>query len=377
MVFPASRLSRVILIALAFILSTPAAFAQLFPVCSWPFESNGRGLTNVATPDTHATYWIMPFDTASGSMVIHGMYPSARFFNFTSYTETGQVLDSVADSKIAPDTGSTNSFATPGAKPYGAYTLTIGAGTGGSSNRLSAGGTRIAFVVYRLYLPDMGLDNKGGVPLPTISLVASNGTVRELRPCPFADAETSLVNLVALLNLNGFGQAANFLQQILLLANQRGINTGLCNPAQPGPTAVTFAQLPAGGFFPNPQTTYWQTPGLCFQPGKILVIRGKASVFPNTYTGGSVFDPAFDGSIQLRYWSLCNNDNVAPYPVIACQADFETNRGADQFYTYVISNDQAPPAWLPVSATWLPWGGAALPKTLIFRATSEDNSQLS
>jgi hypothetical protein len=35
----------------------------VFPVCSWAFESNGRGITNIATPDTHATYWVMPFDS--------------------------------------------------------------------------------------------------------------------------------------------------------------------------------------------------------------------------------------------------------------------------------------------------------------------------
>ena len=82
--------------------------------------------------------------------------------------------------------------------------------------------------------------------------------------------------------------------------------------------------VPGVNFFPNPQTTYFQTANLCFQPDQILVIRGKALVFPNTYLGGSVFQPTFDDQIQLRYWSMCNNVGVLPYPVVACDADAMT-----------------------------------------------------
>lgn len=38
-----------------------------------------------------------------------------------------------------------------------------------------------------------------------------------------------------------------------------------------------------------------------------------------------------------------------------------------QFYTYVISNDPAPPSWLPATVTWLPWGPTRFPITLILR----------
>jgi hypothetical protein len=183
--------------------------------------------------------------------------------------------------------------------------------------------------------------------------------------------------MIISLGINGFTQAANFLQQILSAANQRPPSNASCNPAQPGPTSVTFAPATFGtNLFPNLQTTYLETAPLCFQASKVLVVRGRAPVFPNTYLGGSVFQPAFDGQIQLRYWSMCNNDRVAPYPVIACQGDFETALGSDQFYTYVISNDPAPPAWLPAGATWLPWGSVAVPKNLIFRNINLENSSL-
>ena len=120
-------------------------------------------------------------------------------------------------------------------------------------------------------------------------------------------------------------------------------------------------------FFANPQTRYLETAGLCLQPGRLLVIRGKAAVFPNTYVGGSVFQPAFDGQIQLRYWSMCNNYQTIPNPVVACRADFETSLDRNQFYTYVVSDNETAPSWLPGAVTWLPWGATSFPKSLMFR----------
>ena len=36
---------------------------------------------------------------------------------------------------------------------------------------------------------------------------------------------------------------------------------------------------------------------------------------------------------SMRYWSMCQNDRVIPYPVIGCQADFATLRDQTQSYT--------------------------------------------
>jgi hypothetical protein len=91
--------------------------------------------------------------------------------------------------------------------------------------------------------------------------------------------------------------------------------------------------------------------------------------------GGSAFEPAFDTQIQLRYWSMCNNDRVAPFPAVACQPDVMTKLDADGFYTYVISDDPAPPDWrLPYGATWLPWGVTGIPKNLILRNLLPENN---
>jgi hypothetical protein len=368
---------RALRVTLLFALATPmtAFAAPLLPVCSWPFEVTGRGLTNVATPDTNATYWVMPLDTEHWkTMVIRGKYPEARFFNLTTYAATGAFVDSALDRDIKPDPGSSNPFAVPAAPEPHNYTLTVGAAASGAANAVRLGPGRVTFVAYRVYVPDQGLDRTGRVGLPAVSVVDAAGHERRLQPCPFADTEAALTSLIVLLRANGLNDAASFLQRILQATNQRPLFLGGCAPGQQG-AAVSFAPATLNtDFFPNPVTTYLETPSLCLEASRILVVHGKAPVFPNTYLGGSVFEPAFDTRIQMRYWSMCQNDRVIPYPVIGCQADFATKRDGTEAYTYVVSDDPAPPAWLPADATWLPWGQTDVPKNLIFRVTLPENS---
>jgi hypothetical protein len=183
--------------------------------------------------------------------------------------------------------------------------------------------------------------------------------------------------LILLLRVNGFTDAANFLQGVLMAADQLRFDAGSCTGQQP-PVSLEFAIATLGAdFFPNPQTTYLETSGFCFQPGKAVVVTGRAPVFPDTYSGASVFDPAppfNNASIQLRYWSMCNNNREIPYAVVGCKADFETaiqNTGSQNqpiyTYTYIVSADLAPPDWLPENTNWLPWGATDIAKNLIFR----------
>jgi hypothetical protein len=100
----ANQVTRICLAGLLVTLavSVSHAAAPLLPVCSWPFEVSGQGLTNIATPDTNATYWVMPLDTSNWkAIVIHGTYPQARFFNFNTYTATGSLIGTLYDAQIA------------------------------------------------------------------------------------------------------------------------------------------------------------------------------------------------------------------------------------------------------------------------------------
>jgi hypothetical protein len=369
-------LSRMCLAVFAMVISVPVANAAvpLLSVCSWPVESTGQGILNVATQDTNTTYWFMPIDTIHWrSVVIQANYPNARFFNFATYSANGLLIDTLFDADIVPDPGSSNPFAvtTHSGSQRDSYTVTIGASNAGSSNFLSVGANGLAFLVYRVIVPDQGLDRSGGVGVPTVTLVAHNGSMRRLSSCPFAAAESSLGNMIPILIASGFTEAAQFLQGILDAANQQTSSMVNCIASPLGrQVPVSFGPAPGTDFFPNPPTAYLQTANVCYQPGKIVIVRGKALVYPNTYLGGPVSQPAFDDQVQVRYWSMCNNDGPFPYPVIACQSDFQTRLDQDQFYTYVVSNDPAPPSWLPVDATWLPWGPTNIPITLIFRSIS-------
>jgi hypothetical protein len=192
------------------------AAAPVLPICGWPFEATGTGLTNIATPDTNATYWIMPLDTRRWvTVTIQGRYPQARFFNFTSYTATGAPISTILDADVAPDPGSTNPFATATGSASGDYTIRVGASTAGSTNILNAGGSRLVFIVYRIYAPNFSFDRTGGAGVPDVSLIGYDRSVRKLQACPFAAAESSLGNMIVLLAAAGFADAADFLEPFL------------------------------------------------------------------------------------------------------------------------------------------------------------------
>ena len=129
-----------------------------------------------------------------------------------------------------------------------------------------------------------------------------------------------------------------------------------------------------GGAAAEAPNKYIAAPNLCFQQDRLIVVRGKGAPFPDTYNGAPVWQPAGQfQEVAMRYWSMCNNEQEQPYPVVACQADYATQLDSQGFYTYMISEDESgtqppmPPAWLPPDATWLPWGATSVPNILLFR----------
>jgi hypothetical protein len=204
-----------------------------------------------------------------------------HLFNYATYGPTGLLIDTLLDEDIIPDNSSANPFTTATAGGSNTYTVTVGPGSPGASNLLSTGGSRLIYVIYRVIVPDKGLDRGGDVDVPSVTLVAQDGTERRLRAGPFTSAESSLGGMIPILIASGFSQAANFLQKILDAAHQRTLLTvtDSCNTAsQPvRPAAVNFGAAPGTDFFPNPPTAYLQTPNECFHANKVIVVRGKAA----------------------------------------------------------------------------------------------------
>jgi hypothetical protein len=215
----------------------------------------------------------MSFDASRWrTLIIKGTYPEARFMSFITYDTKAAVVDSLVDFAIKPDRHSTNPFtpgwAGDGSKPghtFGQrYTITISrdgkAAKGG--NHLGVADSNPGWLIYRIYIPDKGKDRQGGVDLPAVTLVAHDGSLHPLPPCPHDNFATAVQNLIASLQDNGFTDVANFLALKVAEGDVGGAGPGavVCAPDQ-----VAFA-IPqdTGGYFPNPANKYIAAPALCF-----------------------------------------------------------------------------------------------------------------
>jgi hypothetical protein len=347
-----------------------SASGQAVP-CSWPLETTGSGFTNFAYPDTNATYWIMPLNSKRWkSIVINGTYPQARYFSFIPYVAQGAVVNNQAlkDIDIDPAEGNSDPFR-QNESDTGTHLYTITASrnapSGGATNFLQLGETRLAWILYRIYVPNKNLERNAGVPLPSITLIGQDDRPHALAPCHANTAAGRLANLTQALVSQGLDVTASF----QATATSTAIPTILPQASCQATPLLSLIPANTGGYFPNPDNKYIAVPGLCFHADRVVVVRGKGAVFPDTFNGDPIWEPP---GVLLRYWSMCNNNERAPFPVVACGADYKTNLDKQGYYTYVVSeaerNDvKTPPSWVPPDATWLPWGARTTPNVLIFR----------
>ena len=338
-------------------------------VCAWPATVGiGAGALNVAYPDTHAAYFVMPYILAPGqSLVLHGTYPFARFSSLVTYYRQlvgGHGLDLLGwltDAAITPDAGSANPAVDPHAATDPAHrrwTVRItGTGTPSATPTvaqpvngenvlpamLADASNTLGILALRIYAPTDASDPAGGVALPTISLETA-GASRTLSSCTEAETQT----------WTGF--IAQLAQQIFAAAPRL--------PLPPGPDVPPqWVETRVPGLGPNPDNRYLMAP-VVWQAGRIVVIRGKAPTFPNTQAGAPPTTPA-----QLRYWSFDTGANVAPGVTTAGLADFQVPLAADGTYTLVVSQ----PADKPTNANdvqgvaWLQGSDPSQPDLIILR----------
>jgi hypothetical protein len=192
-------------------------------------------------------------------------------------------------------------------------------------------------VVYRVYLPNEGLDPTGGAGLPDVRLVNESGDATKIVTCANPGPSQAALDTV-----NNFDRPVQ--------------------PPPPTPIFIRPAQSSVN-LFPNPDNVYVATT-VSYQPGRVVVVRGKAPTFPDTRHGVLI-----TGDEQVRFWSMCTNELRKPYPVTECSADDETSLDANGFYTYVISTPEDRPADTPSTAgsTWLDWGATDVPVLLLLR----------
>lgn len=336
------------------------------PSCAWQFEWSPFGLGNWLFSDSGNRWWYMPIDPQWQKMTITGDYPKARFFSFATYDNapvSTALADHLFDAQIVPDPGSVNPVQYPSAISTGrpqTYTIVVtrtDSNADGARNVLRLGAST-GWLIYRLYLPNAGEGSMGGVPLPSISITDAGGQTAPLATCPTVNRQSELAAVQA---------------QIVPALLE---NPPLTSPV---PDRIWFAPLPnpPARFLPNPDNKYMVSLFMsAYEPGRIIVIRGKMPAFPNTYHGTPVSQPAPGFStVQLRYWSMCLADFVSPLPIEGCAVDADTPLDENGFYTVVISDDVLRPDWLPRSVVWLPWGDEQMvPKVIFNRNTLPSSS---
>jgi hypothetical protein len=335
------------------------------PTCAWPFEWTAFGAGNWLWADTANRWWYMPIDRDWTQLTITGVYPKARFFSMAIYNDapvsTG-LAEHLYDAQIKPDTGNCNPFASPGTctQSNQKYTMTITRSNGSGDNVLHYQ-AKTGWLLYRLYLPNSDGDAKGAVPLPNVEVTRVNGKAAPLPTCVISNRVSELGPL----------------QQQFVPAELENPLAYLKIP--PVISRIWFGTIdnPPARLLPNPDNKYlisYFMPN--YNPGRLIVIRGKMPAFPDTYVGNPVSQPApgFD-TIQMRYWGACQAELVSPMPIMGCATDATTPLDHDGFYTIVITNDVLRPEWVPEGVVWLPWGDETMVPKLIFvrNLLSEDS----
>ncbi len=351
-----------------------------FPFCGW-WALTTADSVNVALPDTSAGYWTTPFQASPGlKILISGRFPDARFMSVTVYDNNGGtfsvngVSSSLDDYQIKPEPGTSNPYQET-ASDVGTFTVKIERRVSGRQKNvlpmLPAGETSgiappgTGFIVYRIYLPSGGTFSS--VKLPTVTLSRA-GSTQALPTCPWIGGSAA----------TGSQSSAALRLPALRSARNLPVRTQRRRAFASGYSIVPFFRPKAAttnSFFPNPANAYLAATFYPV-PGSVVVVRGEAASAP---PGASAL-PWPDSAYDLRYWSLCNNLDRKPFPVVSvkdpqtgdqlygCSADLDTPV-VNGDYTYVLSSlaERPPNAAKDDGVTWLPYANGPGQELLVFR----------
>jgi hypothetical protein len=363
------------LLVTAVLMAPPARAQGVDLTCSLALTKTDPATVNVAYPDEAAIYWIAPYQAVPGTRLkITGRFPHARYFSYNVYDLALRPIDAIADVDIRPDAGAANPYGagasrTGEARDYTAYVdfgpvpgqrapNTLYTGTGQTSAP-NVNGT----LILRVYVPDKGRDETGGVGLPTVTL---ERTEDGGRPDPSVCANVAkpavggLTEAIAgaafpavLPALTAPGQPTPRwvkFRNLVQLYNQFGTDNPFLDDATVPLQAVEEAGG-RGGFLSNVHNAYvYTTVNRAY--GEVSLTRLRAPATPDTRPG-----PAAMPDGQLRYFSMCTND-IPTQRFIGCATDDQTAVGEDGFAEYVVSTAAARPAWAnhDCGYTWLPFG---------------------
>lgn len=373
MVRPARALGTLLLLLGVLVPAGGTRAQGIDETCVLALTKLDQGTTNILYPDDSARYYAAPFVAVPGTEIrIHGAFPHARYMSFNVYDGALRPVDALADAQLAADPGSLNPFLTGAdrtavARAYAARISFATPPPTREANTLYSAGQSglpnpVGLFVYRIYIPDDGRDEYGGVGLPTAEVVAA-GSGAALSPSACAALHkpelSSLNDLLA--QANSIPAAENpatatgrtpphwrkFVNILSSLGQAVTDNPLLNNAGQP----LLDTLGGSGGFLSNRDNAY--VAALTHRGfGQVLVTRMRAPTFPGTRHGATTMAGG-----QLRYWSMCQNDPLTER-VVACLNDDRSVLGTDGFATFVVSapNQRPANATRACGVNWLPWG---------------------
>jgi hypothetical protein len=327
---------------------------------------------NVLYPDSSAQYWSATYTAVPGTRIrIDGIYPYARYTSWNVYDPILRPFAKKSDFELAPDPGSANPFLpgaarnTPTNRRHYTLFITFSAGDNPGPNTIYVDPSKHPTGVFtlRVYVPDRGRDETGGVGLPQVTWEPTTPLPLLAPPSPCTGLEKPTQSLItgAYAGQEGpipggplpgrnppdWHKFTNLCQSgaDLLFGNAVGDQV----PKGPNPCG----NFGSGGFLSNLDNAYvysFITRGF----GPIVVFRGRAPTFAATYPDA----PTMPSGVQLRYWSFCQNDPFSER-YVACRRDDQVRRHRGN-YTLVIS----PPGAWPAAArrrcrrttSWIAWG---------------------
>jgi hypothetical protein len=347
--------------------TTASAGAEDAQDCFWTsvFDEDNA---NLFYPDTGVNYYLGRISLPpGGSLVVRGQYPHARYTSFNVYDETFQPTDALADVDIHPDPGATNPFVVGNRRDRAERDYTVRVVPDPAPERRAdrarntvylgdEGQPRFnASMVLRIYLPDHGRHQYGGVPLPEVAVRLPDGTeVEQPATCTALTQQPSTG--VTQADQKGSGPSIPDYSTAKKHPDwERFFNVPRTMLRQFSQTlADEYGAESRGGFFSDGNNAYVYA-FMAREFGPVLVLRGRLPNVPETYHGERVFT-----SGQLRYWSMCSV-SMQPYGVtdtIGCVNDARLATDRDGWYHLVVSTPEDRPANArrECGVTWLPFG---------------------
>ncbi len=360
-------LTFLILLLTAAVLAPPTtspAVAEDPQDCFWTSVFDEEN-ANLFYPDTGVNYYLGRVTLPpGGELVVRGRFPHARYTSFNAYSEDFKPTDALADVDIAADPGSTNPFVAghrrdlprrdftvrvvPDELPERRRANTVYLGSDGRARHTAS-------IVYRVYLPDRGQDQFGGVPLPEVAVRMPDGTEIEQPATCTALTDQPSTGVTEADQGSGGPAVPNFTTARPHPRWERFFNVPRTMLNQFSPTlADAYGAESRGGFFSDGNNAYVYA-FMAREYGPVLVLRGRVPRVPATYDGERRF-----GDGDLRYWSLCTV-SMQPYGVtdtIGCTNDAHLATDRDRRYTLVVSTPEDRPANARprCGVTWLPFG---------------------